>query len=380
MVRRKQILIGVTTFLIVVSAAYFLKARLGAPEPIRVGFIGTISGKYGALGSTARDGALLAVEEINASGGIRGRRLELLIMDDEGNPEKAAAHAESLADDGIQFIIGPFLTASGTAILPIVNKHRILTISGTTMGQNLADQDDYYIVLIPTTRYYGQEIASVAVGRGHLRFASISDSRNDPYCVTFIDGIRSVVDGVPLASLGGVTFKTSNDVPYSRIVEALDLEDIDAVFLCSSALDTALMAQNIKRRRKEVVLYSTSWGISRELVQNGGSAVEGLLFLQSIDSADLSESYLKFQDSFRYRFNREPTYVAIFNYEAVSILAKCLEEEQTSSPEKARESILSKEEHQGVQGNFRLDGEGDAMRPLILHTVENGSFVPVENP
>ena len=380
MIRRKQILIGVTTCLIVISAVYFLKARLRALEPIRVGFIGTISGKYGALGSTARDGALLAVEEINASGGIKGRHLELVIMDDEGNPEKAAAHAESLADDGIQFIIGPFLTASGTAILPIVNKHRILTISGTTMGQNLADQDDYYIVLIPTTAYYGQEITTVAVRRGHLRFASISDSRNDPFCTTFLDGIRSVVDAEPLASLEGVTFRTSNDVPYSRIVDALDLDGIDVVFLCSSALDTAFLAQNIKRRRKKIAIYSTTWGISRELVQYGGSAVEGLLFLQAIDSTDSSESYRKFKDSYRHRFNREPTYVAIFNYEAVRMLEGGLKQGQISSPEQVRELILRKEEHQGVQGNFRLDGEGDTLRPLILHTVENGSFVPVESP
>lgn len=378
--KKKPILVGVTTLLVVMAVIYLLQVHLRSSKPIRVGFIGTISGKYGVLGSTGRDGALLAVEEINASGGIRGRILELVILDDEGTAEKAAAHAESLAADGIRFIIGPFLTVSGTAVLPIINKHRILTISGTTMGQNLADQDDYYIVLIPTTRYYGHEIATVAVSRGHLRLASISDSRNDPYCVTFLDGVKSVMDAEPSASLDEVTFKTSNDVLYSRIVESLDLDDIDAVFLCSSSLDTALMAQNIKKRRKEVALYSTSWGISRELVQNGGSAVEGLVFLQSIDSVTLPESYLKFQDSFRYRFKREPTYVAIFNYEAVSILARCLEEKGGISPEKARELILSKEEHKGVQANFRLDGEGDTLRPLFLHTVENGSFVTKESP
>ncbi len=380
MKKKKPILIGVAIIIVLTAAVYLFQTHLRRSNPIRLGFIGTISGKYGAPGSTGRDGALFAVENINASGGIRGRLLELVILDDEGDPEKAAAHAESLAEEGIRFIIGPFLTVSGTAILPIVNEHRILTISGTTMGQNLADRDDYYMALIPTTVYYGHEIAKVAFGYRHFRVASISDSRNDPYCITFLNGVRSVVDAEPLASLDEVTFQTSNDVPYSSIVESLDLDHIDAVFLCSSALDTALLAQNVKRRRKEVALYSTSWGISRELVQNGGLAVEGLIFLQSIDSADSSERYRKFHDSFRYRFNREPTFVAIFNYEAVRILERCLKEVQNFSSEKVKAAILSKKELQGVQRNFRLDGEGDAIRPLILHTVENGVFVPRESP
>ena len=377
---RKQILVGAMGLLVVMTAVILLLLYFRGSKPIRLGFIGTISGKYGALGSTARDGALLAVEEINASGGINGRRLELVILDDEGSPEKAALHAESLAEGEIQFIIGPFLTVSGTAVLPIINKHGILTISGTTMGDNLADQDDYYFVLIPTIKYYGQELATMAISDGHLRFASISDSRNDPYCTTFLDGIRPIVDAKTSASLEEITFQTSNEVPYSRIVETLDLDDIDAVFLCSSAFDTAFMAQNIKQRRKEAVLYSASWGISRELVQNGGSAVEGIFFFMPINSEDSSEGYRKFQDSFRKRYNRDPSYVAIFNYEAVRLLEGCLLQERSTSPEKVKELILEKEEHQGVQRHFRLDAEGDAIRPLILHTIENGSIEPIEKP
>jgi len=378
--KRKLILTGVTAIIVLTIAVFFLQTHSRRSSPFRLGFIGTISGKYGALGATGRDGALFAVERINASGGIRGRLFELVILDDEENPEIAVAHTKSLFEEGIRFIIGPFLTSSGTAILPIVNENRILTISGTTMGPNLADQDDYYISLMPTTTYNGHEITTVAFKYNHFRIASISDSRNDPYCGTFLDGVKSVMDSEPSASLVEVTFQTSIDVPYSRIVESLDLDDIDAVFLCSSALDTALMAQNIKKRRKEVALYSTSWGISRELLQYGGSAVEGLLFFQPIDSADPSERYRKFHDAFVERFKREPTYVAIFNYEAVRILERCLNEERTYSPEKIKKSILRREELWGVQKNFRLDGDGDAIRPLILHTIEKGLFVPMETP
>jgi branched-chain amino acid transport system substrate-binding protein len=376
----KKVLLGITSLLVLLVVSTVLYLYLERSKPIRLGFIGTISGKYGGLGSTARDGALMAVEEINDAGGINGRRLELIILDDEGDPSQAADHARSLGSQGIRFIIGPFLTASGTSILPIVNKGRILTISGTTMGQNLAGQDDYYLVLIPTTGYYGGELVTIAVKQGHKRFAVISDSRNDPYCTTFLNGVRSILDIQNGTSLNEVTFKTSSNVLYSKITGELDLDRTDAVFLCSSALDTALLAQNIKKRREDISLFSTSWAISSELVQNGGASVEGLLFLQSIDSSDASENYLKFKERYENRFNQSPTFVAIFNYEAVVILKNCLSEGRTSQPIRVKELILKKGEQWGVQRNFRLDKNGDAIRPLILHTVKNGEFVPEDPP
>ena len=380
MTRKQQILSGAIMLLVLLAGSWLLKDLLTEPDDIRIGFIGSISGKYGTLGSTARDGAVLAVEEINATGGIKGHRVELVILDDEGDSQKAAAHAEQLADEGIRFIIGPFLTSSGTSVLPVINRRKVLTISGTTMGQNLADLDDYYLVLIPTTTNYGKSLATVALEAGHLGFASVSDSKNDPYCSTFMDGVRTVIKERSSTSLVEIEFQTSADISHFEIVKPLDLDQVDAVFLCASSLDAAMIAQNLKMKNSEVALLSASWGISSELVQNGGSAVEGLYFFLPIDSSDPSENYILFRDSFRNRFNTEPSYVAIFNYEAVKILANCLIKDAGASPEKTKRSILTKEKLTGVQGDFSLDKEGDAIRPLILHTIERGAFLPVTNP
>jgi ABC-type branched-subunit amino acid transport system substrate-binding protein len=246
------------------------------------------------------------------------------------------------------------------------------------MGQNLADRDDYYLVLIPTTAFYGQLLAETAIGKGFRTFGAISDSRNDPYCQTFIEGIMSGLGVGDSTTIKELTFQTSSDVPYSEIVAPLVLEDLDAVFLCASPFDTAMLAQNVKRISKDITLFSTSWGISIELVQNGGAAVEGLYFFLSIDLTDLSESFLRFQDSFSDRFDRDPSYVAIFNYEAVQYLAQCLAQDSGASPEKVKELLLRKEGFKGVQSSFKLDGEGDVIRPLILHTVRAGTFVRVQ--
>ena len=88
-------------------------------KPLRLGFIGGLSGPVADLGESGRDGALLAVEEINAAGGIGGRRVELHLIDDGQDEEQAAAAVETLAREGVELIIGPLTSAMGVAALPV---------------------------------------------------------------------------------------------------------------------------------------------------------------------------------------------------------------------------------------------------------------------
>jgi len=138
-------------------------------SPFKIGYIGSLSGKFADLGATARDGALLAIEEFNQEGGINGRTIEMVILDDGGDPQVAPGLVEEVSAAGIQFIIGPFTTASGTAVLPVINRKKILTISGSTMGENLENQVDYYIKLNPSTKAFGVELSKYNRRGPHLR-------------------------------------------------------------------------------------------------------------------------------------------------------------------------------------------------------------------
>ena len=139
MTRKQQILSGAIMLLVLLAGSWLLKDLLTEPDDIRIGFIGSISGKYGTLGSTARDGAVLAVEEINASGGIKGHRVELVILDDEGDPQKAAAHAEQLADEGIEGSIEDGITFLRSFKRIIIHPRCVHTIQEASLYKHKVD-------------------------------------------------------------------------------------------------------------------------------------------------------------------------------------------------------------------------------------------------
>ena len=86
-------------------------SMVGNKEAIRIGYIGSLSGKFSAMGTAARNGAILAVEELNAKGGIDERLIELVIKDDAGLPENINGICEALDNEDVGLVIGPFTTA-----------------------------------------------------------------------------------------------------------------------------------------------------------------------------------------------------------------------------------------------------------------------------
>ena len=367
---------------ILVLIAVLLSAQCTkeSPQPFHIGYIGSLTGKYSALSTNGMNGAIIAVEEYNSSGGINGRPIEMLIRDDQGDPEIARKIAMELADSGIRFIIGPFITASGTTILPIINENEILTISGTIMGDNLENLDDYFIKLNPSTRSYGSRIAEFLIGEGYTKPGFIADSKNDPYCSTFYDGYRSMVMKKQEAVLPPVEYDGSKEVQYSEIADTVLQGEPDSVLICSSALDAALLSQYMRRLSPGIFLMSTPWGISEELLRNGGDAVEGLHFFMSVQYSDLSARAMDFEKRFQSRFRQEISFAAIFNYEAADMLIEALRTGPEDGPEKIKRRILDKSVHKGVQMDFGMDSEGDPIRPLILHKIEEGQFRSVGIP
>lgn len=367
-----------TVILILTTVITCVQCTRESKIPVEIGYIGSLSGKYSALGTNARDGAILAVEECNSRGGIKGRPVKLIIRDDKGDPEKAPDIVREMTDRGIRFLLGPFITASGTNILPLVNDKGILTISGTIMGDNLENRDDYFIKLNPSTRAYGTRIAQFLISSGFRRPGFIADRKNDPYCTTFQEGYRSAV----LDELGSepisVEFSGIQDVPYSRIAARAVEGNTDAVLVCASALDTAFLSQHLKRLSPGIFLTSSPWGISEELIRNGGGAVEGLHFFMSVQYSDLSPRAKDFEVRFKTRFKQEVSFAAIFNYEAADMLLEALHEGPLDGPETVKNIILGKETQKGVQLDFKLDSDGDPLRPLFLHRIEDGQFRKID--
>jgi branched-chain amino acid transport system substrate-binding protein len=374
--RQSQIAAVIITVLLLVIGLT-ISCSKQSQKHIEIGYIGSISGKFAALGSTARDGALLAVEEINAEGGINGRPIKLVIGDDEGDFAKAEELAKQYAENKLKFIIGPFTTASATRVVPVINSAEILTIGPVVAGENLANKDDYFLKLYPSTKTFGIKLAELATGKGLRNLVTINDKRNLQYCETLLDGFIPALKTTGGMVLENIWYSSFVDVPYSLLAGGALQNPADGVLICASALDTALFSQNLKKINQDIPLFSSSWAISHELIDNGGRAVEGLLFFIPFTYGDTTPEADSFEQRYSDRFDVKSTYAAMFNYEAVYMLADALRNDPSASVLEIKRAIIAKKLHNGMQHDYSLNADGDAQRELILHTIKNKAFSEV---
>lgn len=343
------------------------------PEPLRIGFLGGLSGRVADLGLNGRNGALLAIEECNAAGGINGHRLELLLADDRQDPQTARQQLQKLIDQRVAVVIGPMTSSIATAIVPLSNDNRLPLISPTVTTEELTGIDDYFFRVTAGTSHYSKALARYLLEKkGIKRVNVIYDLNNKAYTESWLNGFRAEFEqhGGSLDKL--VSFHSGPDVHFSQLASNLLHPSSEAILILSSAMDSAMLSQQLHKQGYRKALVASAWSATEKLIEMGGNTVEGMLLAQFFDREDHSKSYLVFKNRYQQRFLEEPGFASVGAYDATTLALQAL---KANGGSVSKQAILDQSGIDGVQGKIILDGFGDAQRPTYITTVKNGKFI-----
>lgn len=348
----------------------------GSHEPIKLGFLSGQTGPFSDLGSSGLNGAILAVEQRNATGGVSQRQIKLIIRDDEHNAAKAKVAFQELVKEGVTAVVGPMTSAMATELVPLAEKEQIVLMGGTVVTKNLSGKNDFFLRAIAPTSYYAAYSAAVHSQQFKpKRVTVVFDSANRDYAENWaqdyvaelerLNGIRAEV--IELDS------RTPPDPSWltTRIVKnAPDL----IVFSCSARTAGSLI-HGIRSQHPNVRFAVSAWAANRLLTEVAEQAAEGMLVEQYHDLSDKSESYSHFSEEYQKRFKLSPDYAAVIAYDATNIVLDGLD--QNPRRESLKEVLLQKHRFKGLQGPIVLDTNGDASRQAFTTTVKNGQFSPL---
>jgi branched-chain amino acid transport system substrate-binding protein len=258
------------------------------PEPIKIGFIGGLSGRSADIGEASRNAVQLAVNEINKSGGVAGHNVELLVRDDEDMPGVAAEAVRSLHAAGVAAIIGPNNSSIAVGMLPVINELEVVTISPTASSLALAGLDDHLFRINWTTRDNARIYARYYLERGVTRVAVAIDGNNLVFSESWLQEFAHEFE----ASVGRVVardaFDANDERGYSDTARKLLDSDAEAILLVANSVDSAQLAQQIRKIDSDILLIAAEWAASERLIFLGGSAIEGLELVQSYNRSDNS--------------------------------------------------------------------------------------------
>jgi branched-chain amino acid transport system substrate-binding protein len=346
-------------------------------EPVRIGFIGGISGRVADLGVGGRNGVLLAVEERNAHGGIKGRPVELIIRDDEQNPEIAGKVARELVEQKVTAIIGPMTSSMAQVLVPIVNKARLVTVSPTVTTSELSGLDDYFLRVLPDTNSYAPKSAHFHFEKlGLRRAAIIYDSGNNSYTVSWLKAFRKTFERLGGSVVAVDSYKSGGNVEFSPMVREALRHNPDLVVLVCNAVDAALLCQQVRKMSQRVTITVSEWGSTERFIELGGASVEGVYIAQFVDYDNKTQRYRNFQESYRKRFGQDPGFSAQGGYDAATVVMDALAGLKDGTP--LKDAIFATGDFHGVQRRIVLDRFGDTRSSTYITVVKGGRFLTLE--
>lgn len=346
-------------------------------QPLRVGFFATLSGRGADLGIAGRNGAMLAIEEANAAGGVHGRTIELLVRDATPDQEVRTQVFSSLLGQGVVAVIGPMTSANAMLVVPLADAAQIPLISPTVTTADLTGLDDFFFRVVAdvgnsavrNARFHAQSL-------GYRRGVVVYDTANRAYSESYLRAFRA-----EFAELGGQlaaerAFNSAVEQAFSPMVGELLALRPEFILIIASAVDAAQICQQIRKVDPQMPIAMTDWGSTERFIELAGKAAEEVVVAQFFNREDTSPVYQAFHRAYRQRFDQEPGFAGLAGYDAARVLLKALEHQEPGQPLKA--ALLTAGPYQGAQQSFRFDRFGDSDRATVLSVIRQGRYQMLE--
>lgn len=349
-------------------------AMISKEPTYEVAVAGPFSGKFKAKGEAELQGAAFAQGLFNTK--PHRERLVLMLADDRSDTDGAMEVSHRLADEqGLVGVVGHLESSATRAALPIYGLAGLPVISPTSTSVELNDTAPNFFRLSSSDAVQGQALARYVV----------KDMNVDHVCVVmpesnqFIQGLgQSFIKEAQAENARVDQAIIPADAHWDEIAAEIKKRGAKAVFLAGNHLDALGLAHAMKAGGLDVPIVGGDSLFLSELVDKGGSDVEGLICSTYYHGGLEGEKITHFEDTFRGKFGVEPNSRAALTYEALDIFRQAAEMVK-SDREPVAKYIKTRGEagFTGLTGLTKFDGEGNVRRPMYLMKIQNGHFVPL---
>ena len=363
-----------------ITVLTFAACRAGAPRDVEivVGFYGSLTGPTASFGQSGRNAAAMAVDEIDASGGLLGRRLRLVAEDDRGEPaEAASAVSKLLSRDRAAGVIGEAASSRTLAAAPLAQSARVPMISPTSTNPRVTEVGPFVFRACFTDEFPGRILARFA--RERLRAATASllvDVKND-YSVGLADAFRKSFTSAGGKIIGEQRYSES-DSDFSAQLTQLRGNPADVLFVPGYYTDVGLIARQKKSLGVSGALLGGDGWDSPRLVEIGGSAMDGAYFANHYSPDDPAPAVARFVEAYRRRFSIVPDSVAALTYDSTRLLADAIRRAGSTDGAAIARALAATRDFPGVAGTLSMDAHRNPVKSVVMLRVEGGRYRFVE--
>jgi branched-chain amino acid transport system substrate-binding protein len=344
--------------------------KRGGGDSVAIGAVFPLSGPVAFYGNESRDGALLAIDEINAAGGLLGRTLTLLSEDDEGDGAKALnAFTKLVSRDKVQFILGSSTSGATMAMTQQAQQNKVILNSPSATNVNVTRAGDYIFracFIDPFQGIVGADFAYETLGA--RRAAVLYDAGAD-YNTGLADEFKKQFRSIGGQVVADEAYQTG-EVDFNAQVTRIRAANPDVIYLPNYYNDVSLQAKQLRDQGINVPLVGgDGWD---GLTDNAGNEVLNTYWSSGFASDTTDPRGMAFVRAFQAKYNRTASQFAALGYDAMMLIADGIKAAGTFDTAAVKDA-MARINGSYVTGNIRFDSNRDPIKgAAILQIVSQG--------
>jgi branched-chain amino acid transport system substrate-binding protein len=346
-----------------------------ATDTIKVGEYASLTGKEASFGQSSHKGILLAVEEINAAGGVLDQQIELIVEDNQTRPGESATAAKKLiARERVIALLGEVASGRSLEAAPIAQAAKVPMIAPAATNPKVTEVGDYIFRVCFIDPFQGTVMAKFAQNDLKVKRVAILSSVSNAYSVGLARFFRETF------TVGGGEIVAENnfaegDKDFRAQLTAVKASGAEAVFVPSYYTEAALIVRQARDLGITVPFFGGDGWEAPQLLQIGGAALEGCYYSTHFSPENNDPAVRSFVERFKTRWNNEtPDAFAALGYDAAYVLVDALKRAGTTDGAKLRDALAATKDFVGVTGKTNIDAKRDASKPAAILAIKGGKL------
>ena len=365
----------------VIAAVLLLAGCARTSDTIKIGEYASLSGKEASLGQSSHRGTLLAIETINAAGGVLGKQLELITEDTQSKAgESGTAVRKLISRDKVVAILGEVASSRSLEGAPVAQAARVPMVSPASTNPQVTEVGDYIFRVCFIDPFQGPVMAKFALNTLKAKRIGLMVSTSSAYSV----GLAKYFREAYTAGGGEIVAEQKyqeGEKDFKAQLTAIRAAGVDSIFNPGYYNEGALMVKQARDLGITVPMFGADSWEAEALMELGGKTVEGAFLCSHYSPDDPSPRVQQFVADYKKRWGDDaaPDSNASLGYDSVLVLVDAIKRAGSADRAQIRDALAATKDFAAVTGTITINEKRDASKNAVIVTVKDGRFQFVES-
>jgi branched-chain amino acid transport system substrate-binding protein len=351
-------------------------AASGGAGEIVIGHVGSLSGDTATFGTSADEGIRQALDEINAAGGVLGKKIRVITEDDRSLADEAKTAANKLITrDKVVAILGEIASSRSIAIAPVCEEAKIPMLSPGSTNPKVTKGYEYVFRNCFIDPFQGTAMAKFAMNDLKLKKFAVLYPVNSDYGMGLREYFKNAVNQMGGQIVEDVAYTEKSDVDFRGQLTKIKNANPEAIYVSGYYTEAGLIAQQARELGITVPMLGGDGWDSEQTLKIGGKAIEGCYFTNHYSTDDVRPEVQKFVSVYKQRYNgKTPDAMAILGFDAMRIMADAIARAGSTDGDKIRDALATTKNFPGASGITTIDKDHNASKSIVVLKIDGGAF------